>query len=228
MKHAVAIVGMGPRGLFAFERLAAHLRFLPLGRPVEIHLFNRTPYFGAGEMKAARTFAIRALYIEDPYAHRRRATRSLGGGEQGFGGAHPVRVELGLGAVPADPQAAVADLDASLRSLRDGVFSAEQVERGLRLFEASCGHCHQPQQFTGPGFIDAWAGQTVDVLFAQISTTMPEDNPSSLKKKDYTAILAYLFSINGLPTGEEPLPSGVRRLQLIRIDAPADSNASGH
>lgn len=49
MPHAVAIVGCGPRGLFAFERLAARLAFCPLDSPVEIHLFNRVPFFGPGE-----------------------------------------------------------------------------------------------------------------------------------------------------------------------------------
>jgi (E)-4-hydroxy-3-methylbut-2-enyl-diphosphate synthase len=47
-----------------------------------------------------------APWCDDPYSHRRRATRSLGG----LGGEHPVRVELDLGALPAEPAAAAARL----------------------------------------------------------------------------------------------------------------------
>jgi len=51
-----------------------------------------------------------AAFCDDPYAHRRRSTRSLGA----IGGANPVRVELGLGAAPARPEEAAAALDAAL------------------------------------------------------------------------------------------------------------------
>ncbi len=56
-----------------------------------------------------------APFVDDPYSHRRRTTRSLGA----LGGANPVRVELGLGAVPADPRAAAAALAASLAGVRE-------------------------------------------------------------------------------------------------------------
>ena len=56
-----------------------------------------------------------APYADDPYTHRRRSTRTVGA----FGGANPVRVELGLGPVPADPHAAAAALAASLARTRE-------------------------------------------------------------------------------------------------------------
>ncbi|RMH18042.1 MAG: hypothetical protein D6696_14055 [Acidobacteria bacterium] len=46
--HAVGIVGVGPKGAFACERLAAELRARPLSAPVELHLFNRSEHFAAG------------------------------------------------------------------------------------------------------------------------------------------------------------------------------------
>lgn len=103
-------------------------------------------------------------------------------------------------------------------SVRGGIFTTAQAERGAAVYEKSCSGCHQPEQFTGPGFIDAWSGQTADAPFEVIRTTMPEDNPSSLKRRDYAAVLAYLFSLNGLPTGETDLPSIARKLKLIRIE----------
>lgn len=45
--HSVAIVGLGPKGFYGLERLLAKLKICPLNFPVYIHLFNRSPYFGA-------------------------------------------------------------------------------------------------------------------------------------------------------------------------------------
>ena len=49
-------------------------------------------------------------FVDDPYAHSRRATRSIG--REGFeiGGGHPVRVEVELGPVPIDAKAAARAL----------------------------------------------------------------------------------------------------------------------
>jgi hypothetical protein len=45
--HTVAIVGLGPKGLYCFERLLAEFNARPLLRPLHIHLFNRSAHFGA-------------------------------------------------------------------------------------------------------------------------------------------------------------------------------------
>jgi len=108
-------------------------------------------------------------------------------------------------------------------SVSDGVFTATQAEHGEQVFAAACQGCHQPEQFTGPGFIDAWSGQTADAPFDVIRKTMPEDNPSSLKRSDYAAVLAYLFHLNGLPTGETDLPSLARKLKQIRIESVSET-----
>ena len=49
-------------------------------------------------------------FADDPFAQRRRSTRSLGDGDCAIGGSNPVRVELHLGAVPDAPERAVASL----------------------------------------------------------------------------------------------------------------------
>jgi len=59
-----------------------------------------------------------ASFAEDPFAHARRATRRLGAGERALGGDAPVRVELDLGAVPADPAAAARALARGLAKAR--------------------------------------------------------------------------------------------------------------
>ena len=50
------------------------------------------------------------LYVDDPYATQRRHTRSIGIGDVKIGGAAPVRVELDLGALPADPEACAREI----------------------------------------------------------------------------------------------------------------------
>ena len=45
--HAVAIVGLGPKGLYCLERLLAEFHARPLERPLHIHVFNRSATFGA-------------------------------------------------------------------------------------------------------------------------------------------------------------------------------------
>lgn len=45
--RAIAIVGLGPKGLYCFERIVAEFAARPLGEPLTVHLFERTATFGA-------------------------------------------------------------------------------------------------------------------------------------------------------------------------------------
>lgn len=46
--HSVAIVGLGPKGLYCLERLLAVVNARPLRNSLHVHVFNRSAYFGAG------------------------------------------------------------------------------------------------------------------------------------------------------------------------------------
>lgn len=46
----IAIIGGGPKGTFGFERLAAQFAAFPPANPVEIHIYNKTAHFGAGDI----------------------------------------------------------------------------------------------------------------------------------------------------------------------------------
>ena len=51
MESRIAIVGGGPKGIYGLERLTAELKITaPRRESVEIHLFNRTPFFGSGDI----------------------------------------------------------------------------------------------------------------------------------------------------------------------------------
>jgi hypothetical protein len=49
---------------------------------------------------------------------------------------------------------------------------------------------------------------------------MPEDEPGSLNPEDYAAVLAYIFSIYGLPSGAAALPVDEKALEAITIMRP--------
>ena len=98
------------------------------------------------------------------------------------------------------------------------IYTDDQAERGALVYEKSCGICHQPEQFKGAVFMDAWGGQPVDALYTLIRTTMPYDNPSRLSRRQYAEILAYIFKLNGMPAGITKLPSNIRKLKKITIE----------
>jgi (E)-4-hydroxy-3-methylbut-2-enyl-diphosphate synthase len=73
-----------------------------------------------------------APFTPDPYAHCRRATRSIGPAGAEIGGDHPVRVEVDLGPVPTDPKCAAEQVVQSL-----GTLSELQCEGlALQLFDS--------------------------------------------------------------------------------------------
>jgi S-disulfanyl-L-cysteine oxidoreductase SoxD len=107
------------------------------------------------------------------------------------------------------------------RTVRDGVFSAAQAARGERLFEAICTNCHEITEFTAAGaYLDEVEGEPLWDTFEYVWAEMPEDEPASLDPEDYAAVLAYIFSIYGLPSGEVAMPIDRESLSGIRIARP--------
>ena len=104
----------------------------------------------------------------------------------------------------------------------DGVFTAEQAEAGRIVYQQKCVGCHTLDWYTGD-IIHAWEGGSLFALFEVISTTMPQDNPSSLQRRQYVEVLAYILELNGLPAGETPLSSGRSRLNAIRFEFPKEN-----
>ncbi|MET7028640.1 FAD/NAD(P)-binding protein [Sediminicola luteus] len=48
--YRVAIVGLGPKGLYGLERLLAQMEDMKLDCPVHIHVYNQNEFFGAGDI----------------------------------------------------------------------------------------------------------------------------------------------------------------------------------
>ena len=127
----------------------------------------------------------------------------------------------GLAVVAGAVGVTVAAQDAQ-RTVRDRVFSVTQAARGERLFESICMNCHEIAEFTAAGaYLDDVEGKPLWETFEYVWAEMPEDEPASLNPEDYAAVLAYIFSIYGLPSGETDLPIDRESLETITITRPA-------
>jgi mono/diheme cytochrome c family protein len=125
---------------------------------------------------------------------------------------------LALAAIGA---VAVLQAQSGQRTIRDGVYSAPQAERGAGLFESICMNCHEMSEFTGAGaYLAEVEGEPLWETFEYIWAEMPEDDPASLEPEEYAAVLAYIFESYGLPPGDSPLPIDRDALAAIAIAAP--------
>jgi S-disulfanyl-L-cysteine oxidoreductase SoxD len=106
------------------------------------------------------------------------------------------------------------------RSVLDGVYSAEQAEKGEATYGSECALCHTTQEFTGRLFQLSWSNRSVHDLFRSIRNTMPFDRPGGLTDEQYSAIVSYLLKLNNYPTGDEALGTSEDDLANIRIEAP--------
>jgi hypothetical protein len=57
--------------------------------------------------------------------------------------------------------------------------------------------------------------------FDYMSSEMPEDDPGSLEREEYAAVLAYLLRAYGLPSGAVELPADRTALERLILTRPA-------
>ncbi|MGD8329033.1 MAG: cytochrome c [Acidobacteriota bacterium] len=105
------------------------------------------------------------------------------------------------------------------KSIRDGVFNADQVEAGQAVFDEICIKCHTKDTF-GPDYMLGWNGASVAELFMLVQGTMPYETPGALDDEQYADVIVYLFSINGVEAGDGKLPAELNELWDISIDGP--------
>src|SRR5215467_6868661 len=112
------------------------------------------------------------------------------------------------------------------RSVRDGVYTDEQKNRGRAQFNEKCSMCHNedlsggeiaPALFGG-NFMANWNGLTVGDLFDRIRVSMPPDNPDKINAQQRSDIISLILSANGFPTGSKELESKVEFLKEIKIE----------
>ena len=111
-------------------------------------------------------------------------------------------------------------------TVRDGVYTSVQADRGHAVYETSCVGCHEGldadgPQLTGTVFLDRWREDKLESLFTFIKTRMPGNLPGGLDERAYADIMAYILQTNGLPAGEKELTADmVSRIQLVGPDGP--------
>ena len=119
---------------------------------------------------------------------------------------------------PREAQGAIAPAPpemAPVVTIWDGVYTAAQAVRGEQLSVASCFTCHEARRWAG--LVQGWSGRPVRELFQFIRTTMPRDNPRSLSREDYAAVVAYILELGGAAAGTTPLPSDDASLDRVQI-----------
>ena len=100
---------------------------------------------------------------------------------------------------------------AAKRSIKDGVYTEVQANRGEREYGRTCEHCHGaglegdtgkeiPPLVSDP-FMRNWNGKNLKELFDLLSRSMPADNRGSLSARTYTDLIAYLLRANDAPAG---------------------------
>jgi len=106
------------------------------------------------------------------------------------------------------------------KSVKAGVYTAAQADRGQTLFRSKCASCHAPNRFTDDLFYTSFAGKPLWEMFDVISDTMPEEDPGSMKPQEYVDVMAYLLKLNNFPTGASELPVGKDVLSAILMEKP--------
>ena len=96
--------------------------------------------------------------------------------------------------------------------------AAQQIDIGSQWFRSRCLECHEKGDLTNENFQVKWGGQSAFDLYDIIQRTMPEDEPGGLTRGTYTAIVAYLMKLNGMPTGSAILSSDSAALSAVRLN----------
>ena len=112
------------------------------------------------------------------------------------------------------------------KSIWDGVFTAEQAERGAEAYKTSCSECHGGD-LMGDGFAPAlsgadfqgnWNDLSVGDFFERIRISMPPSGPSSVTPAQKADIVAHIFNFNKYPAGTTELEPKTEALKTIKIE----------
>lgn len=112
------------------------------------------------------------------------------------------------------------------RTVWDGVYSAQQAERGKALYAEQCSRCHgdfldgegageRGATLTGTAFQEEWESASLNDLFVKIGRTMPRGAPGTLSSRQTLDLMAFLLQFNGFPAGTTDLPDSA---ELAAID----------
>lgn len=112
------------------------------------------------------------------------------------------------------------------KSVWDGVFTAEQAERGAATYKTTCSECHGGDlmgdgfapALTGADFQGNWNDLSVGDLFERIRISMPPSGPTGVTPAQKADIVAHLLNYNKYPAGKTELEPKTEVLKAIKIE----------
>ena len=118
-----------------------------------------------------------------------------------------------------------AQLSVAQNSTREGVYTQAQAIAGGALYLRSCVECHGITLAGGEGgpglvggeFWSQWQDQSLAAFYQITASTMPVNNPNGFSAEQYADLVAFMLQQNGLPAGEEALPSAAGDLVAITM-----------
>jgi mono/diheme cytochrome c family protein len=128
-----------------------------------------------------------------------------------------------VGAASLTTGAVSGQESSATKTIRDGVYSADQAKKGRASYDDKCATCHDGTmgpELMGSAFMAQWEGKPLRSLYSRISETMPADNPGSLPEDEILDIMAYVLQANEMPAGEKALESA----SLDTVTFPAASS----
>ncbi len=127
---------------------------------------------------------------------------------------------------------AASVIHAQERTVRDGVFSRAQAERGQALYAQRCALCHgaalqgvNAPPLVGSVFVGRWSAEPLGTLFAKIRNTMPPDRSLQLTDQQTADVVAHVLQTGGFPAGGADL-SMSDATGRIRWPAPANQGTT--
>lgn len=116
------------------------------------------------------------------------------------------------------------------KNIFENVYSAEQSQRGKKVYSDNCASCHGSRGGGGPAApaltgttIDYKAGGSLADIMDYMIMAMPPEAPGKLRNKEYADILAFMLELHGAPAGDTELPYKIKDLGDFEIiETPAD------
>jgi mono/diheme cytochrome c family protein len=117
-----------------------------------------------------------------------------------------------------DSSASARMIRSTAANLPSATYAPAQAEHGEAVFKRSCATCHPPTQFVGQQFVESWNGRRLFDFYALVRSTMPLNDPGSLKDDEYLGVLAYLLKANNALAGPDSLRPDTTALRGHKID----------
>jgi len=90
-------------------------------------------------------------------------------------------------------------------NLPPATYAVTQAEHGEAVFKRVCAMCHPSTQFVGQQFVETWNDRRLSDFYTLVRSTMPLNDPGSLKEDEYLGVLAYLLKANNAAAGPDSL-----------------------